>query len=75
MKKLLQRWYHGKTEMLEFDNDPNSGVVIFPGFVTTYHWTARWARNAVKFYFAHWQFIWGTALGLASLWVGILSLK
>jgi hypothetical protein len=75
MKKLLQRWYHGKTEMLEFDNEPGSGVIIFPTFITTYHWTARLARRAVKFYVAHWQFLWGTAIGLASLWVGILSLK
>lgn len=75
MKKLFQRWYHGKTEMLKFDNEPGSGVVVLPTFVTTYHWTARWARKAVKFYALHWQFLWGTVIGLASLWVGILSLK
>lgn len=75
MKKLLQRWYHGKTEMLEFENEPGCGVVILPTFITTYHWTAQVARRAMEFYVAHWKFLWSTATGLDSLWVGVLFLK
>jgi hypothetical protein len=75
MRKLLKQWYHGKTEMVEFDNDPDSTVFICPTFVTSYHWTARWARSVVKFCSLHWQFLVSTIIALLSLAAGILALK
>lgn len=75
MLKWIRQWYSGRTEMLEFDNDPNSVVFVFPAWITHYHWTARIARSLVAFHSKHWQFVWGTAIGVASLVVGILSLK
>jgi len=75
MLKWIKQWYNGQTTMVEFDNDPNSGVFVFPMWVTTYHWTAQIARRFVKFHSEYWQFMWGTVIGVASLVVGILSLK
>lgn len=75
MLKWLRRWYNGKTTMVKFDNDPSSRVVVLPAFITTYHWSARIARCLVKFYLQHWQFVWGTAIGVGGLIIGFLSMK
>lgn len=75
MLKWIRQWYNGKTTMLEFENDPNSRVVVLPAWITTYHWTARIARSLVKFYLQNWQFVWGTAIGLIGVIIGLLSLK
>jgi hypothetical protein len=72
MWKWLEQWYYGTTKVHE--NSPNSSVVIL-GVYTEYHWTARIARTLVSFYRAHWQWLWATAIGAASLWVAVLSLK
>lgn len=75
MLKRLSCWYNGETKMTEFHNDPSSGIVIGPGIYREYHWTAKVARKFVAFYLKHWQWFWGTAIGVASLWVAVLSMK
>lgn len=75
MLERFKRWYNGETKIREFDNDPNSSIVILPAVYTDYHWSAKVARSLVAFYLKHWQWLWGTAIALAGLWVAILSLK
>jgi len=59
---------------MEFDNDPDSSVVILPGFYTEYHWTARIARALVGFYKRNWQFLWTTVIALVAAYIGYLAL-
>ncbi|UIN23499.1 hypothetical protein [Herbaspirillum frisingense] len=75
MLKWLIHWYNGEAKFREFDQDDFPGVVIYPGFYIEYHWTAKIARLFAAFYLKHWQWLWGTAIGIASLWVAVLSLK
>lgn len=73
MLKWIKHWYNGETEM----DDPiiEPGLVIVPAPYTQYHWTAKIARSVVSFYLAHWQWIWGTVIAIASLFVTIANLK
>lgn len=71
MLKLLKDWYNG-----EFVVEPEEpGSMLMPLMYTRYHWTARIVRMLAAFYLQHWQWVWGTAIGVASLWVAVLSLK
>ncbi len=69
--KWLSEWYNGK--LVQPHNPPDSYLIFGPHF--QYHWTARIARAVVAFYIKNWQWLWGTAIGLAGLWVAVLSLK
>lgn len=75
MLKRFNRWYKGKTMIEEFDNDPTSYIIVHPLIYTKRHWTAMVARTLITFYLKHWQWLWATAIGSASLWVAILSMK
>lgn len=69
----IKRWYNGETKMDEPIIGPDFFMVSPP--YTEYHWTARVARAVVLFCFRHWQWVWGTAIALAGLYVAVLSLK
>ncbi|SFZ81330.1 hypothetical protein SAMN02983003_0440 [Devosia enhydra] len=74
-KTLFQRisdWYEGK--MIPHDNLPASEVFFF-GWYYERHWTANVARVLFTFYLAHWQWLIGTIIGVAGLWVAILALR
>ncbi len=69
-KSLLSRissWYEGKLEVWDSPN------II--GFDMKRHWTAVAARALVGFYLRNWQWIWGTIIAVAGLWVAVLALK
>ncbi|CAN7761207.1 hypothetical protein LJR296_006970 [Cupriavidus necator] len=68
MWQRVRRWYEGDTRIQEFDNDPDSPVVILPGLYTEYHWTATVARALVAFYQRHWQWLWGILIAVATLY-------
>ena len=69
--KWLGKWYHGRWTQ---PYNPPNGLVIIGGHFE-YHWTARIARAVVSFYLKNWQWVWGTVIALAALWVSVLSLK
>lgn len=73
--ETIKSWYNGKEMIQEFYNDPNSSVWIAPHFYTEYHWTAKAVRSLVGFYLRHWQWLWGTVIGVASLIIAIIALK
>ena len=75
MVEWLKRWYEGRTEVTEFENDPNSYIHVLPLVTTDYHWTTKVARALVSFYLKHWQWIWGTALAVAGLYLALLQLR
>ncbi len=75
MINIFTRWFNGKTQIEEFENDPNSSVWISPRIYTEYHWTAKVARVLTGFYLRNWQWVWGTAIALLALYVSILALK
>lgn len=60
-------WYEGRLEVYD-----TPGII---GFTMRRHWTAKAVRVLAEFYLAHWQWIWGTAIGVASLWVAVAALK
>jgi hypothetical protein len=72
MLDWLKNWYGG--ELVIEPNEPDS-VFILPLMYKRYHWTAKAARTVVSFYLRHWQWVWGTIIGIASLWVAVLSMK
>ena len=72
MLKWLSEWYNGswtKVDQLK----PNEYVTFSGGL--EYHWTAQIARALVSFAQKKWEWIVGTAIALAALWVSVLSLK
>jgi hypothetical protein len=75
IRDKLANWWNGRVVFVEFDNDPESSLVILPTWHTEYHWTAIVARACVKFYLAQWQFVWSTIIGLIGLWAAIAALK
>ena len=75
MFSCIKRWYHGDTKIHEFENDPQSTIVIFPMIYTEYHWTAKFARTIVRFYLRHWQWVWSTIIAVLGVYVAVLSLK
>ena len=64
MLKKIRNWYEG--EIIPDANDPNSSVV-FIGWHTERHWTAKIARAVVEFYLREWKWIFGTLIAVASL--------
>lgn len=71
----FKNWYEGETKLHEYDQDPESGVIIYPAIYTEYHWTAKVARACVTFYLKYWQFVWGTVIGVVGIFVSYLGLK
>ena len=73
MWKKIKLWYIGETVM----NDPiiEPDLIMVPPPYTKYHWTAKLARSLVSFYIAHWQWMWGTAIAVAGLYVAIIQLN
>jgi hypothetical protein len=67
MLKKIKYWYQGETKLEEFENDPNSFVVIMPRIYTECHWTAKIARLLVHFYLEHWKWIWTVVIALSGL--------
>lgn len=72
MFERMKSWYNG--ELVIEPDEPNSPFV-FPLMYQRYHWTAKLARIVASFYLRHWQWVWGTVIGVASLWVAVLSMK
>ena len=69
-KTIVERissWWHG-----EFKTYDVPGVV---GFFTERHWTSNAAHAVWDFYLKHWQWVWGTVIALAGLWVAVRALK
>ncbi len=62
----IKEWYEGKWNEL----GPNS---IFLGYRER-HWTANLVRASVRFYLAHWKWIWLTLIGAIATLVGLLNL-
>lgn len=75
MFSRIKRWYNGESKMQEFDNAPDSSIVIMPYFYTEYHWSAKIARAIVGFYLRHWQWVWSTIIAVLGLYVAVLALK
>lgn len=73
LNKIIE-WYNGKDVITKYDNEGHS-VIIMPSIHTEYHWTAKCAREVVKFYLNHWQWVIGTVLAIAGLYVAILQLR
>ena len=71
MLKCIRSWYHGKGEIHEFENSPDSSIVIWPIFYKSYHWSARAARAPVAFYLRNWQWVWTAAIGILGLYVAV----
>jgi hypothetical protein len=63
----ISSWYEGELKVWD---SPNT-----IGFNMERHWTAEVARTLVEFYLKHWQWLWGTVIGVASLWVAVIALK
>ena len=74
MFRSIKRWYAGEDKFHEFENDPSSGAHIFPLLYTEIHWTAKFVRIIVKFYLRNWQWLWGTTITIAGLYIAILTL-
>jgi len=74
-KENIKHWYQREVKMITFEDDPDGMVFIAPLVYTKYHWTAKIARGFVGFYLRHWQWLLGTAIAIAGLYVAILSLK
>lgn len=72
MLQWLKDWYNG--ELVIEPNEPDS-VFILPLMYKRYHWTAKAARTVASFYLRNWQWVWGTVIGVASLWVAVISIK
>lgn len=73
MWKKIKLWYVGETVM----NDPiiEPDLIMVPPPYTKYHRTAKLARSLVSLYIAHWQWMWGTAIAVAGLYVAIIQLN
>jgi hypothetical protein len=69
--KWLRNWYEGT--WTQPHNPANSYLVFGP--YQEHHWTAQIVRSVVGFCQRHWQWIVGTAIALAALYVSVLSLK
>lgn len=75
MFSRIKRWYDGESKIQEFENDPDSSIVIMPLLYTEYHWSAKIARAIVGFYLRHWQWVWSTIIAILGLYVAVLALK
>lgn len=75
MLNFIRRWYQGKSEIQEFENLPGSSIYIGSSFYIDYHWSAKGARTLVAFYLQNWQWVWGTTIGLLSLYFAVLAIK
>lgn len=51
----VKRWHDGESEIIEFENDTDSSIVIMPMLYAEYHWSAKIARAIVGFYLRRWQ--------------------
>lgn len=71
MISTIKKWYEG--EFVEYENDPNSLVVMIGGDYKR-HWTAEIARRLVAFYLAHWKWLWGFVASLMGLYLAYLKL-
>lgn len=75
MFRRIKRWYEGETKLHEFENDPNSSVLIMPLVYVEHHWSAKIARAVVGFYLRHWQWLWSTMIAVVGLYFAALALK
>jgi len=67
MLSRIKRWYSGESKSHEFENDPDSSLVIIPMPYTEYHWSAKIARAIVGFYLRHWQWVITTVIAIIGL--------
>lgn len=71
MKKLFapfKKWWDGTY------NPPPAGSLYFH-LGNDLHWTAEIAHRICKFYLDHWKWVWSTALGCATFYLGLLRLN
>ncbi|WP_151031381.1 hypothetical protein [Cellvibrio sp. KY-GH-1] len=71
MKKLLEQiktWWIGTY----IPEPPNSPLVFG---IHQKHWTSKLAHNLWNFYLEHWKWVWSTALGCGTFYLGILRLN
>ena len=71
MFKKVRRWWEGV--YIEYENDPNSGVVIIGGD-QRWHWSALIARGLVGFVFKEWKWIFSASIALAGLAIAYAKL-
>lgn len=74
VRHKLRVWYRG-TYVPPPDNDPNSHVVFIGCSIYVQPRLARFMGAVIAFYFRHWQWVWSTVLGIAGLYVAVLTLK
>lgn len=64
IRAAIKKWWDGTTR--PYENPPNSSLV-FIGFTTEWHWSARIARWLVAFWKAEWKWIVGTMMAMIGL--------
>ena len=74
MINKIKKWYKGENKVVVEEDDPDSGVSIWPYIVNKKHWTSKIANVFVTFYLKHWKWLWGMLVSVFSLIIAFIKL-